>query len=403
MLNSIQLFGMVLLGGLAAGELARRVAALPRTTGYVLFGLLTGQSGLGWIDPLHIESAQLFIDLALGLILFELGYLVPRTPRQVGLKRLAAGTLVALSTGLGVLLLLLYWGFTAGDALFAAALLLATSPAITIATCSDVGARGEKSGLLYTLVAINGCIAFAAIALMTPFLDQTIQASPLLRLAEALGSIAGSLGIGVGGAALVLLGARRLEKQPEHQHLLILGGIVFGVGTAIYLDTSVFLPMLIFGFLVRALDREQKVVAIRIASDARVFLVITFVLAGAALDIAYLRDYWLEALGIALCRFLAQWLPCAAAARQIGLTQREAAFMGIGLQPMSSVALVLLANTQMLYAGLDPQLTGILLAAILLMQLFGPLTTQTAIKGFGEASRLMPPPAATAPQGGTPS
>ncbi|KXB32029.1 hypothetical protein AT959_02905 [Dechloromonas denitrificans] len=403
MLNSIQLFGMVLLGGLAAGELARRVAALPRTTGYVLFGLLTGQSGLGWIDPLHIESAQLFIDLALGLILFELGYLVPRTPLQVGLKRLATGTLVALSTGLGVLLLLLYWGFTAGDALFAAALLLATSPAITIATCSDVGARGEKSGLLYTLVAINGCIAFAAIALMTPFLDQTIQASPLLRLAEALGSIAGSLGIGVGGAALVLLGARRLEKQPEHQHLLILGGIVFGVGTAIYLDTSVFLPMLIFGFLVRALDREQKVVAIRIASDARVFLVITFVLAGAALDIAYLRDYWLEALGIALCRFLAQWLPCSAAARQIGLTQREALFMGIGLQPMSSVALVLLANTQMLYAGLDPQLTGILLAAILLMQLFGPLTTQTAIKGFGEASRLMPPPTATAPQGGTPS
>ena len=77
MFNSVQLFGFVLLGGLAAGALSRRTMALPRTTGYVLFGLLVGQSGLSWITPLQIESAQLFIDLALGLILFELGYLVP--------------------------------------------------------------------------------------------------------------------------------------------------------------------------------------------------------------------------------------------------------------------------------------------------------------------------------------
>lgn len=41
-----QLFGLVLLGGLAAGEVSRRLFALPRTTGYVLFGLLVGQSGL---------------------------------------------------------------------------------------------------------------------------------------------------------------------------------------------------------------------------------------------------------------------------------------------------------------------------------------------------------------------
>ena len=63
MFNSIQLFGLVLLGGLAAGEVSRRLFALPRTTGYVLFGLLVGQSGLNWVTPLHIESAQLFIDL----------------------------------------------------------------------------------------------------------------------------------------------------------------------------------------------------------------------------------------------------------------------------------------------------------------------------------------------------
>ncbi|UCV17687.1 cation:proton antiporter [Ferribacterium limneticum] len=391
MFNSIQLFGLVLLGGLAAGEVSRRVLALPRTTGYVLFGLLVGQSGLNWVTLLDIESAQLFIDLALGLILFELGYLVPRSTPQAGRQRLLAGCAISLMAGLLVLLLFLYWGFSTGSALFAAALCVATSPAITIATCSDVGAKGERTGLLYTMVAINGAVAFAAVVLLVPFLIDSEPLSGFARISDALGSIIGSIVLGGACAGLVLLGADRLEKQAEHQHLLILGTIVLGVGTAIYLDVSVFLPMLIFGILVSTIDRDHKVIAIRIASDARVFLVITFVLAGAALDIAYLRDYWLEAILIALARLAGQVLAILISRKSIGLTVRESVFLGIGLQPMSSIALVLLVNTQMLYSGMDGKLVGMLMATILLMQLFGPLATQTAIKGFGEATRLRPP------------
>lgn len=112
MFNSIQLFGLVLLGGLAAGEVSRRFFALPRTTGYVLFGLLIGQSGLNWVTLLHIESAQLFIDLALGLILFELGYLVPRSNFQNSRNRLITGLALSLTTGLLILILFRYSGFS---------------------------------------------------------------------------------------------------------------------------------------------------------------------------------------------------------------------------------------------------------------------------------------------------
>lgn len=390
MFNSIQLFGLVLLGGLATGEVSRRLFALPRTTGYVLFGLLIGQSGLNWVTPLHIESAQLFIDLALGLILFELGYLVPRSNLENGRNRLLAGCALSLMAGFLVLSLFRYWGFSTGSALFAAALCVATSPAITIATCSDVGAKGERTGLLYTMVAINGAVAFAAVVLLVPFLIDSEPMSGFARVSSALGSIIGSIVLGGACAGLVLLGAERLERQAEHQHLLILGTIVLGVGTAIYLGVSVFLPMLIFGILVSTIDRERKVIAIRIASDARVFLVITFVLAGAALDIAYLRDYWLEAILIALARLAGQMLAIVISRKNIGLTVRESIFLSIGLQPMSSIALVLLVNTQMLYSGMDAKLVGMLMATILLMQLFGPLATQTAIKGFSEATRLRP-------------
>lgn len=387
MFNSIQLFGFVLLGGLAAGEISRRVFALPRTTGYVLFGLAVGQSGLNWITLLDIESAQLFIDLALGLILFELGYLVPHSSFNQS-RRLFVGIALSLTTGFLVFLLFLYWAFSLGSALFAAALCVATSPAITIATCSDVGAKGERTHLLYTMVAINGAMAFAAVVLLVPFLVDSEPMGGFARISSSLGSIVGSVILGGACAGLVLMGVERLDRQPEHHHLLILGTIVLGVGTAIYLDVSVFLPMLLFGILVSTIDRERKVIAIRIASDARVFLVITFVLAGAALDIAYLGDYWPEAILIALVRLIGQLAAMLISRNAIGLTVRESVYLGIGLQPMSSIALVLLVNTQMLYSGMDTKLVGMLMATILLMQVFGPLTTQTAIKGFGEATKL---------------
>ena len=136
---------------------------------------------------------------------------------------------------------------------------------------------------------------------------------------------------------MVLLGADKLERQVEHQHLLILGTIVLGVGTAyIWTFRFFFLPMLIFGILVSAIDRERKVIAIRIASDARVFLVITFVLAGAALDVAYLRDYWREAILIALVRSMGQMVAILISRNAIGLTVGESVYLGIGLQPMST-------------------------------------------------------------------
>ena len=388
MFNSIQIFGMALLGGLGAGEFSRRALALPRTTGYVVFGLLVGQSGLGWIAPYHIESSQLFIDLGLGLILFELGYQVPVVAISEGWSRLRAGLLISLTTGAAVVLTLVAMDFSARSAVFAAALCLATSPAITIATCSDVGARGDKTGLLFTMVAINGCVAFVISTWSMPFLVEGEAIPNLAGAWTATRELGAAVVLGGLCAGLVLIGASLLGRRPEHQHLLILGTIVLGVGTAIYLDISVLLPMLLFGCLTRVLDQQEQVVAIRIASDARIFLVATFVLAGAILDLGLLMTYWLEALGLVIARFAGQIAGVFWNRHRLCLNTESSIYLSIGLQPMSSIALVLLVNMQTLYNALEPRLTGALLATILLMQLFGPLATQTAIKGFGEATCL---------------
>lgn len=382
--NSLLLFGAVLLGGFFAGEASRRLLDLPRTTGYVLFGLAGGASGLGWIDPYIIESARFFIDVGLGLILFELGHSIPN-PFAAGRRPILfaglAESLLTLALITGSLLML---GFSPASALFAAIIGVSTSPAITIATTSDVGARGARTDTLLTLVAINGAVAFCGVSLLSPLLD-TAAGTPLQVFAAAALKIVFSLALGAMLAAIVTAGARWLGHHAEHQHLLILGLIVIGVGIATSLDTSALLALLSFGVISRALDRGRRVAAIRIASDARVFLVVTFVLAGAALEAGLLTETWLAAAVFVLARFGAKLLAMNVMRRALSLDRREAVYAGVGLLPMSSVALVLLDEGAP-YAGLDQAMVSTLLAAVFLMQVFGPVATQVSIRGFGETS-----------------
>ena len=64
------LFGALLVLGLAAGEAARRYAALPRITGYVLAGVLLGPEATNLLSADALLDARLLVDLSIGLIVF---------------------------------------------------------------------------------------------------------------------------------------------------------------------------------------------------------------------------------------------------------------------------------------------------------------------------------------------
>jgi Kef-type K+ transport system membrane component KefB len=66
------LFGVLLVLGMMGGEVAR-LFRLPRILGYTLVGFVIGAlaQAMGF-EPL-VEEARIFVDLSLGLVLFELG------------------------------------------------------------------------------------------------------------------------------------------------------------------------------------------------------------------------------------------------------------------------------------------------------------------------------------------
>ena len=72
-LNPLAAFGILLIVGVLGGQIARRVVHLPAITGYVLAGLIISPAGLALIDAEMLHSANLFLQLAQGLALFEIG------------------------------------------------------------------------------------------------------------------------------------------------------------------------------------------------------------------------------------------------------------------------------------------------------------------------------------------
>lgn len=72
-LNSITIFGMILLLGLLGGEITKKIPYLPKITGYMLVGLLLGPRVLNLLNEPLLHNTQIFITISLGIILYELG------------------------------------------------------------------------------------------------------------------------------------------------------------------------------------------------------------------------------------------------------------------------------------------------------------------------------------------
>jgi Kef-type K+ transport system membrane component KefB len=71
-MSSPALLGFVLVVELLGGQLSRRVLKVP-ITGFILTGMLLGPSGFDLLIPDILDSMRIFVDVSVGLILFEAG------------------------------------------------------------------------------------------------------------------------------------------------------------------------------------------------------------------------------------------------------------------------------------------------------------------------------------------
>lgn len=384
-LGQFVLFGALLIAGLLGGEIAQRLAGLPRITGYVLVGIAAGPEALGVLATPLSGQARALIDLALGLVVFELGHRLDvdwlRKNFWLALAALgeSAGAFFAIYAAM------LYFGYSPLLASSAAAVGTATSPAVVMLVAHELRASGQITERAILFTAVNCAFAFMALTLLLPFLHLENERDMRTALLHPIYLLGGALLLGFLACQLMLVLAGWLGKREDRQFILLIALVVLVVGLARAAGLTVVIALLAFGVLARNLDYDHVLLPLRLGYAGQLLFVLLFVLTGASLVFYGLETAWFVVAIFVAVRFLGKALAILMLGRLSGLRAGGAGLLAVALLPMSGVAVIMVHDTEVLFPGFGAELASVVLSAVALLELIGPIATQFALRQAGEA------------------
>ena len=377
------LFAVLLVAGMLGGEMAR-AARLPRIVGYVIVGMVFAPLGDAMsFEPL-IDAGRIFVDLALGLVLFDLG----RRMDLQWMKRewtLAATGLAESLLAFGAVFATLLWlDVPAVKAGIAAAIAMATSPAVVLLVVQDTRAEGQVTERALNLVALNSLLASIVTTILLASAHLEAKMDIEIALLHPAYLFLGSLALGAAVASVARLLARTVEKTKDLHFTLIAGMVVGAVGLAIMLKLSVILALLAFGLFSRNDARSHDLLNVNLAPSSRLLYIVLFVITGASLPVSGLAT----ALGLGLAfigaRFAGKFVGVLLFARWGGLRWRQAVGLGMALTPMSTLALLMQHDIGKIFPAFHDDVGPIFLAGLLVMEIIGPFAVQFGFRLAGE-------------------
>ncbi|HUQ29208.1 MAG TPA: cation:proton antiporter [Usitatibacter sp.] len=378
------LFAVLLVAGMLGGEMAR-AARLPRIIGYVLVGMVFAPLANAMSFLPLIDSGRIFLDLALGLVLFDLG----RRMDLQWMKRewsLAATGLAESVLAFGAVFVTLLWfDVAAVKAGIAAAIAMATAPAVVLLVVQDTRAEGQVTERSLNIVALNNLLAsiVTTILLASAHLDAKVDVEMALLHPAYL--FLGSLALGAAIASVARLVARTVEKTKDLHFTLIAGMVVGAVGLAIMLKLSVILALLAFGLFSRNDARSHDLLNVNLGASSRLLYIVLFVITGASLPPQSLVIAGGAGIALACARLLGKFLGVLLLAPFGGLRWRQAVGLGLALAPMSTFALLLQHDVTRQFPEFS-DLSAILVGAIFVMEFVGPVALQAGLRLAGETA-----------------
>ena len=384
-LSQPMLFGLLLVLGLVAGEAVQRYAALPRITGYVLAGVALGPQASGLLSPDALLASRLLVDLSIGLIVFELGFRLDFG--WLMRNRWLFATAIAESAFCfwAIFGALTWFDFRPLLAAAAAAIGTATSPAVVMVVAHELRAEGQVTEKMLLFTAVNSVFAYLVLTLLLPFLHFEQASNWLAAVLHPLYLLAGSALAGFVACLLMLRLAGWVGKREEAQFVLLVAIIVLTVGMAHRLNLSVMVTLITLGMLARNLDKGHVLLPLRFGHGGQLFFVILFVLTGASLEFGAFREAAAVSVAFIVMRFLGKGLALLAFGPLSGIRPRGAGLVTLALLPMSGLAVVMVQDTALFYPSFGRELAAVVLSAVAVLELAGPLATQFALRRAGEA------------------
>jgi Kef-type K+ transport system membrane component KefB len=390
-MNNLAALGLILLLALLAGHVVKFIR-IPEVTGYILAGVALGPAGGNLISHEALNSLQVFSEVALGLILFAIGSAFElgrfrRIGRRVATLTIVESLLAAVLVAGGLL--------AAGQPLVIALLLgviaMETAAASTLMVMRECNAEGPLTDTLSGVIALNNIFCLTGFLVLAAGLDlhravlqsglgwEVLYRALYPMIWQLLGSVA--LGFLVG----VLLAAWA-STVTEHGEMLILliGAILLAVGVAQLLDLSPLLATLGVGATMVNLSGESRRLFRALAQTDPPLYAIFFVIAGADLDLGLLPSIGI--LGVIYIAGLVggKLLGTTMVARRIPVEPVVRRYLGFAMLSQAGLAVGLMLAIDRRFPDLAPVITTVVLAAVTVFELVGPVSARHALVHAGE-------------------
>jgi Kef-type K+ transport system membrane component KefB len=384
--NALLVFGGLLLFGLIGGHLASKNPWIPRMTGYLLVGFALGAGGLNWLSGDVMRLANIFADIAVALMVYQLGRYV-----DIGWLRREKWLLISVVTG-ALLCFSFVWAalewcnFPRPLAMLAGVLAIGTAPAVVMVVVRDLKAEGHITRRLAAMTALNNLIALLAAYLLLPMVATEGPTALSTFVSHTLYSLCGSLLLAYVTYRLTMPLARLLGRERTRQFVLVIAVITLIIGAAHALQLPVLLAMLFFSILSKNLDRQYDLMELEFDIASELFIVVLFVTIGASTQLSELFTIGVAVAALIGARFAAIGCSVFAFARPARLKWRQAALLVMGNLPMAESGLGLI-QISFVYPHTTAEIAPLLAGALIVLELFGPIATQFALIRSGESGR----------------
>lgn len=387
--NGLIAFGVMLLAGLLGGHLAHKTRCFPRIIGYIFIGFVLGPHVINLLTQTILDQSEVYAELAIGLILFELGLrinLIELLSKPV-LLWIAAFQSITVFSVILIGLTLLNINFIVSA--LAASIGVSISPAVTLLIANEYNGKGTVIQHSLILTALNNINALLLYAVVVSVAQQiSIQSehyhSLVIELLYPFYRMLGSIILAYLLANAMIWIGKLVGKKENMQFILLVSILMIALGLSKLLYVSPFLTMLVLGILTETLDRKKDLLEVELGYMSEIFIVILFVSVGADLQIDYfIKGGWL-AVTFILLRTVGSTLTTLLLKSKTYLNYQQIFALNITLLPMAGIAIALLSTTEKLTKGINQDLSIIVLPAVAILEIIGPVTTILGLRWVGE-------------------
>lgn len=390
--NTLLIFGLCLVCGVAGGMVANRISWMPTITAFMLLGLAIGPSGLHLISKPMLAEASIFIDIALGLIIYKLGTML-HPYAMIHSRRLMT---IAIAEGILSYVLVFaaarFLGLESLVAAIIAAISVSSSPAVLVHVAEEMRAKGPVSYRAKSLVAVNNLLAFLLFSLALPFSMAGENVSALMMVGLPLYRLAGAVIVGIVVAWLAIQVVRRLQPQDEHfRFAIVIGAVMVTLGLCTMFNASALFSPLVLGIALRWFETSKhKLSQVPLGEGGDLFFIVLFVLAGAKIDLGNLVEVGIIPVILVLMRCIGKTAGIYGAGAMHGIEKTHSAATSMMLTPMAGMAIGLVATTSLFAPHAGTVIATIVFAMVAILETIGPFLVTHALRLCGEAGKLDP-------------